>query len=144
MKGLVEICDEWQIELLPRESLELVESDVPVLLLSGGFDPITPPQYAKELLPSLPNSQHVVFPLGAHGQVPTSPCANGIVTDFLDDPSAQVDGSCADAKATPFETEEDVIFLPALQGALATGGFNNALPRSDSARFPARWACSPC
>lgn len=121
-KAEVELCKEWGIQLLPREQLELVQSDKPVLLLSGDFDPITPPQYAERLLARLPNSQHVIFPLGSHGQGVTSLCGNQIITSFLDNPTAKVDGSCAKVAVPNFLTEADVITLPAIRMALASGG----------------------
>ena len=34
--------------------------DVPVLLLSGEFDPVTPPRYAEEVAKSLPRARHLV------------------------------------------------------------------------------------
>lgn len=116
------LCKTWGIELLPRAELEAVRSEIPVLLLSGDFDPITPPQYAAQLLPQLPNAQHVIFPLGAHGQAVTSPCSNGIIGGFLDEPLAPVDTACVPAEAPRFVTDADLLTLPALRQALNSGG----------------------
>ena len=33
---------------------------VPVLILSGEFDPVTPPRYGDEVLKTLPNGRHLV------------------------------------------------------------------------------------
>ena len=53
----VEICRDWGIELLPRADLQPVTSAIPTLLLSGDYDPITPPDYAASILPHLANAQ---------------------------------------------------------------------------------------
>lgn len=116
------VCRDWGIPLLPRSDLAPVRSDLPVLLLSGDFDPITPPAYAEKLLPGLSNASHVVFPAGAHGQAMTDPCANGIIAAFLDDPSAPLDTSCAARPAGKFVTADDVIFLGTLRRLMASEG----------------------
>lgn len=121
-KAEIALCKNWGIELLPHDQLALVRSEKPVLLLSGDFDPITPPVYAEQLLEGLPNAQHIIFPLGSHGQGVSSPCGNRIITSFLDNPTAKVDGSCARAAVPHFLTEADVITIPAIRQALASGG----------------------
>lgn len=118
----LEICREWQIQLLPEGSTDLVQSEIPVLLLSGEFDPITPPEYAEQLLPGFPNAQHVVFTTGSHGQAVSNPCANGIISSFLDDPATQVDGACANAPVPEYVTPGNVIALPGVRNALGDGG----------------------
>lgn len=104
------------------EALAPVASALPVLLLSGDFDPITPPAYAERLRPTLSNARHVVFPAGAHGQAMSDPCANRLIEAFLDDPAAALDTSCVAGRAGEFVTSEDVIFLGTLRSLLATEG----------------------
>lgn len=116
------VCRDWGIPLLPRSDLEPVRSDLPVLLLSGDFDPITPPAYAEKLLPDLPNAVHVVFPAGAHGQAMTDPCANRLIAAFLDDPLSPIDAACAARPAGRFVTTDDVIFLGTLRRVMASEG----------------------
>lgn len=116
------VCRDWGVPLLPRSDLAPVRSDLPVLLLSGDFDPITPPAYAEKLLPDLPNATHVVFPAGAHGQAMTDSCANGIIAAFLDDPSVPPHTACAARPAGQFVTADDVIFLGTLRRLMASEG----------------------
>jgi pimeloyl-ACP methyl ester carboxylesterase len=120
----VATCRQLQIRLLPRADLEPIRSDLPTLLLSGAYDPITPPEYAATLLPDLPNAQHVIFPYGAHGQAVTSPCANRIVAGFIDSPLAPVDAACAAAQQARFLTEQDLITFPPMRRALAASGLS--------------------
>lgn len=59
---------------------EPVRSDVPVLLLSGTLDPVTPPHFAAHAARFLPNAFHLIVP-GAHGV--GGPVIDRIVRDFL-------------------------------------------------------------
>ena len=120
----LEVCRDWKIELLPRETLEPVTSDVPTLLLSGDFDPITPPHYAAMLLPHLRQATHVVFPLGAHGQVAVSACGNAISRAFLDNPGAAPESSCAKVAVPAFATDRDVVFMRAARNVMAVQGLS--------------------
>lgn len=98
-----DICAEFSV--LPAESFENqpVASDVPVLILGGAFDPITPPSYAELALETLPNGVSVTFANGSHAPLSTSgPCGFGIVSSFLDDPAAKVDASCASVSQVEF------------------------------------------
>jgi len=121
------VCDTWNVDLLPRTDLNPVISDIPTLLLSGSWDPITPPQYAEQLLPTLTNANHVIFTDGAHGQAGLDPCANRIIASFLDDPMGDLDASCADHPVSDFVTPADIIALPALQRALDDFGLSGLL-----------------
>ncbi len=118
----LEICRTWKIGLLPRAALKPLKSDIPTLLLSGDFDPITPPAYAASLIPALSRAHHVVFPTGSHGQAVTNECSNAIIQRFLDDPTAPPDTSCVAEVVGGFVTEEDVITVPALRSVLAAHG----------------------
>ena len=52
---------------LPEGYFEPVRSDVPVLMLTGELDPVTPPYQADRVAKTLPNSLHLVVPYGGHG-----------------------------------------------------------------------------
>jgi TAP-like protein len=118
---MIGVCKDWKVELLPREILEPVQSDVPTLLLSGDFDPITPPDFAKQVAGGLSRAQLVTFPRGAHGQAFDSPCANSIIESFLNNPTAPVNSSCAITALSNFVVPSDLIVLPQLRAAIAEG-----------------------
>ncbi len=86
------VCAFWPQGELPENYGDPVESDVPVLLLSGRFDPVTPPECASEAARHLANSLHLVFP-AAHGV--GGPCVDGLRAEFLREGStADLDTSC--------------------------------------------------
>ncbi len=104
--------------VLPDEARTPVDEPIPTLLLSGEFDPITPPVYGDLVAQSLPNATHVVFPGTAHGAL-FAPCPQSIARAFLQDPSAALDTSCTQEMSLTFVktfelveyTLENVTFL---------------------------------
>jgi hypothetical protein len=72
---------------------------LPVLLLSGERDPVTPPEFGERVARELPNSLHVVVPHSGHGS--DAPCVEGIVRRFVERASVRgLDVSCV-AKTPP-------------------------------------------
>jgi pimeloyl-ACP methyl ester carboxylesterase len=75
-------------ELLPaaakREADRGRLPDVPVLLLSGRRDPVTPPSHAAQVAAGFRDRLHVVFPRGGHGYWgTTADCVNGVRERFV-------------------------------------------------------------
>jgi pimeloyl-ACP methyl ester carboxylesterase len=111
--SLLDICHKWNVEPLGPQADQPVLSDVPALLLSGGFDPITPPEYAATVASTLNNSFNYVFPDGGHGQMLDGDCADNMILSFLDDPTRAPDSSCIPTASAPdFLTSKNVIDLP--------------------------------
>ena len=81
-----DICDNWPVPPSDPAEWEPVVSDVPALLLSGAYDPVTPPDWGDAAAGYLANSRHFEF-LGA-GHVPSAAdrCAGDLVAAFFDDP----------------------------------------------------------
>jgi pimeloyl-ACP methyl ester carboxylesterase len=59
-------CAQWARGEIPKDFFEPVVSKIPTLILSGGFDPITPTSMAKEIASHLPNSTLVIIPQMSH------------------------------------------------------------------------------
>jgi pimeloyl-ACP methyl ester carboxylesterase len=120
-RQVLSLCRDWRIRLLDKALLEPVESDVPTLLLSGRFDPITPPAHADRVAAKLTRAFRYTFPGGTHGQAFTVPCANGIIAAFLDAPANAPDGTCAKESPPVFVTPDQLLSLPGRkQGGTAT------------------------
>ncbi|HSC85773.1 MAG TPA: alpha/beta fold hydrolase [Polyangiaceae bacterium] len=90
----VDYCAHWPVTAAPALENEAVHSSSRVLVLSGEFDPITPPSYAQMVSLDLENSQYFELPGESHG-ASTGDCGLSIVQAFLEDPSASLDGACA-------------------------------------------------
>lgn len=87
------VCGLWPRGKVPADVHEPVSSDVPVLLLSGERDPVTPPEMAEQAARFLTNSLHVVVPRGGHGG--RGDCIENLIRDFIERASVQgLDTSC--------------------------------------------------
>lgn len=88
------VCDMWPRGAPPPDAAQPVASDVPVLLLSGGLDPVTPPTYADEVSRTLSRSRHIVAKGYGH-IVSMHACAPRLIAAFVDDPSfASLPAAC--------------------------------------------------
>ena len=82
LESLQAICSVWPKGVLDADFKEPVASDVPVLLLSGEADPITPPAYADLAAVDLGNALHLTGKKQGHGQAPQG-CMPTIIGDFV-------------------------------------------------------------
>jgi pimeloyl-ACP methyl ester carboxylesterase len=94
-------CATWGVPAADPIENEPVWSDIPTLLLSGAYDPVTPPSWGDAAAAYLATSTHVVFPDMGHGTVDTRPCPTQIALAFLADPWATPDTSCVERLGPP-------------------------------------------
>jgi len=93
INGYRDVCRQWPYARLPRSHWDPVVSDVPTLLLSGGRDPVTPPEGAETVMATLRHSMHVVVPNGGHGV--GGPCIDAMVARLIGTGSLEgIDTSC--------------------------------------------------
>lgn len=98
MDAYTEICDAWDLTPSGEIANEPVVSDIPTLIVTGRFDPITPTFDGELLLDNLTNAVLVESPVASHSPVQTSgQCGVDIVTAFLEHPRKEVDASCLDS-----------------------------------------------
>ena len=91
---LSKICQTWPHEQVTPEFKTPVRSDVPVLLLSGEADPVTPPENGGSVSRTLPNSLHLVAPGQGHNVIFRG-CIPRIAADFIDAGTIQgLDTAC--------------------------------------------------
>ena len=101
VQAFVEVCEGWPKGNPAPIVRAPVTSDVPVLMLSGEADPITPPWHAEQLAPSLSNSIHLIFDDMGHGNS-SSQCTAKILDSFIESASVNgLDTSCAESVAPP-------------------------------------------
>lgn len=73
-----------------------VSSDVPVLLLSGDLDPVTPPAWAALVAETLAQSAHYTFMGYGHALSGDHPCIIELIQDFLAAPESLPQPRCQD------------------------------------------------
>jgi len=105
-------CSVWPHGTRPADFHEPLKSQVPALLMSGEFDPVTPPRYGDEVLKGLPNGRHFVLKGQGHNVVARG-CMPRLLDQFIDKADAKaLDGQC----------------LERLSPAPVFVGFNGATP----------------
>ena len=77
---------------------EPLTSDVPVLLISGELDPVTPPAFADQVARHLPNSRHLVFATASHDDSALRPCVEDVFEEFFRTGTVEgLDTSCVES-----------------------------------------------
>lgn len=103
------ICPALGLPKLPDSADEVLQSDLPALLLQGGMDPATPQVGGDNVQTGLSNSFMAVVPAGAHIQS-GNPCIGSIMRAFMSDPQSKPDTSCIDP-SLPFRFPGPVVYL---------------------------------
>jgi pimeloyl-ACP methyl ester carboxylesterase len=95
----LEICEDWPVAPGPPESRHLVETDVPALILSGGYDHIVPAWTGAAILRGMTSGRQVVFDSSSHilPSAGNAECAFQIMRDFLADPRGPLETDCVAA-----------------------------------------------
>lgn len=87
--------------VLPAGFRDPVQSDKPVLLLSGELDPVTPPSWAADAAKTLPHSLQIVVPGVGHG-VTAQGCVPQLLAQFVLKASVEgLDTSCLRSMGRP-------------------------------------------
>ena len=74
-----------------------LKGDLPVLVLAGEFDPVTPPRYGEEIVKTLPRSRLLVMKGQGHG-VLAAGCMPKLFAQFVERADAKgLDAGCLDS-----------------------------------------------
>lgn len=94
LEALDAMCSVWPAGVMDDGFREPVDSDTPVLLLSGEADPVTPPTNAELAAVELGNAKHLIGSRQGHGQAPRG-CMPDIIGRFVDTGSVdELDTDC--------------------------------------------------
>jgi pimeloyl-ACP methyl ester carboxylesterase len=108
--GLVELmqaqCTVWPHKPRPADFRKPLAGKLPVLILSGEFDPVTPPRYGDMVARHLPNSRHIIVKGAGHNVLPIG-CMPKLFAKFLE---------TADAKALDVSCIESLTYSPMFTG----------------------------
>ncbi|AXG72257.1 carboxylesterase B [Kordia sp. SMS9] len=102
------ICDIWSVQSAKAIENKAVQSDVPVLVLSGEYDSETPVKWASQLQKKFPNSYHVTFKGWKHTVTTnwSNPCGMEVANAFFNDPSSKPNPACfGEIKPLKFKVE---------------------------------------
>lgn len=100
--GYISICQAWKYQQRSTSDYSAVTSPVTTLLVSGSFDPLTSPDWARQASTTLSKGYWVEFPgLGHDEGASTDPCPEGILKQFLSSPGAPAT-SCVQSMSVAF------------------------------------------
>jgi pimeloyl-ACP methyl ester carboxylesterase len=88
------VCEAWGAGTAPAVENEPVSSDIPTLIMTGEFDPITPPRWGRQAGETLSRSYTFEYPRVGHGASFVDGCPRQMMLAFLDAPSVAPDASC--------------------------------------------------
>jgi pimeloyl-ACP methyl ester carboxylesterase len=87
-------CAVWPKGVRPAGFRAPLKTKVPALLLSGEFDPVTPPRYGDAVAKSLPNGRHLVLRGQGHNVIGIG-CMPKLMGQFIDTADAgKLDAKC--------------------------------------------------
>lgn len=117
--ALFSICEKWGAAAYDEREREPLSSDIPTLILSGEYDPMTPPNYGQQIADHLSRSVVYVFPAKGHAVSldRDNGCSLSLSLHFLETGRAIPDDSCVAEMAgspffTPFTGDEEINFVP--------------------------------
>lgn len=89
-------CEAWPRGERAADFRQPLATDVPVLAISGEFDPVTPSRYGDEVVEHLANGRHLVLPGQGHS-VLAAGCMPTLAAQFIESADATaLDAACLD------------------------------------------------
>ncbi|NKI36592.1 alpha/beta fold hydrolase [Wenzhouxiangella sp. XN79A] len=112
------LCRELGLDPRDPALYEIRDTEVPLVIANGAWDPITPPPLARYVAEKIPSARYVEFPHAGHGPTRSIECAGDFMNDFFDDPDAELDMDCVDNGEDAADYITSVLETDALQRAL--------------------------
>lgn len=112
------VCEFWDSGTAEAIENENFASAVETMIISGAFDPITPPSYANTLASLLTNDTLITVQSSSHGPSFTSTCLHSAVENFLNPELGDV-GLCDTDSSIEFQTTDPYLTTRSLQGPRA-------------------------
>jgi pimeloyl-ACP methyl ester carboxylesterase len=88
LDALRDMCSIWPQGLLDEGFKTAVTTDIPVLVLSGEADPVTPPHFADLAAVEFANTRHITGRKQGHGQAPRG-CMPDVIGRFVEHASIE-------------------------------------------------------
>ncbi|PJK13945.1 alpha/beta hydrolase [Lysobacteraceae bacterium NML07-0707] len=95
-KGMAAMCDVWPRGAVPADFRTPLTGKIPVLAISGEFDPVTPPRYGDEAIAKLDHAIHLVLKGQGHNVIGAG-CMPKVFAQFVETAfSEPLQSSCLD------------------------------------------------
>ena len=98
-EAMAQTCAIWPKGAKPADFNTALKGDLPVLVLTGEFDPVTPPRYGEEIVKTLPNSRWLNLKGQGHNVIGAG-CMPKLFAQFIEKADAKaLDAKCLDQLA---------------------------------------------
>jgi pimeloyl-ACP methyl ester carboxylesterase len=89
-------CANWTKGTVPNDFFEPLRSDIPTLVISGSFDPVTAPSMVERIIETLPNSFLISIPEMSHVSdgLSSPECVDKVTLDFFKNPMVKPNIDC--------------------------------------------------
>jgi pimeloyl-ACP methyl ester carboxylesterase len=104
-----ERCAAFSAQLVPAAYRTPLASDIPTLLVSGRFDPITPAAFGDAAIVELRRGTHVVLSNASHGSMFSNACAASLARTLMQNPDLVLDTGCVAEQTFVFQTPANTI-----------------------------------
>lgn len=122
-------CAEWPRGTVDEAFYRIPPLAAPVLALSGGADPATPPRHGERVVKALgPAARHVVVPQAGHG-VMGLPCMRDVLFRFISAPTAEAAAAVATDCAAALPRPPAAAPVSAPSAARAAAASASGVPR---------------
>lgn len=104
VEAMAAMCQVWPKGDKPADFNTALKGDLPMLVLTGEFDPVTPPKYGEEIAKGLPNARWLDLKGQGHNVIGVG-CMPKLFAQFIEKADAKaLDAKCLDtlAYAPPF------------------------------------------
>lgn len=99
VEAMAEMCRVWPKGSKPADFNTPLKGDLPVLILTGEFDPVTPPKYGEQIAATLPNSRWLNLKGQGHNVIGAG-CMPKLFAQFIEKADAKaLDAKCLDSLA---------------------------------------------
>lgn len=92
-------CQGWPIAAMPENYRSPLKSEIPVLIIAGDRDPVTPPENARDIARDFPNANLVIVPGSSHFVDGFDGCLTRVISRFLND--RPIETACVDSLRPP-------------------------------------------
>ena len=96
-------CGIWDVAPAGAEAGNPIARDVPTLVLTGEFDPLSPPAWGAAVAARMPRGQVVQVDGAGHRVHDVDNCTVAIVAEFLRRPTRPMNDACATDRVVDFE-----------------------------------------
>ncbi|MCB9077868.1 MAG: alpha/beta fold hydrolase [Anaerolineaceae bacterium] len=128
-------CDIMNVAPETEEPFIIDNTDIPLLILHGTHDPITPLPYGEYVGSKMETAYVYTFPGSGHGAIPYIPCAIDMLAEFIANPTQAPDSRCV--------SDSQPIFLGYPTPLAELTLVEQTLPNSITLDLPSQWSFAP-